>query len=164
LWRWLAMTNYFRLQVDNIARIMGLDIGDSRIGVALSDPLGIMASPHTIIKRDDEAAAIKKIAAIISEREVVKVIAGLPLNMDGSRGEQAQKTDVFIRALRRAVTVPVAYQDERLSTVTARELIREVRKTNRATRYDAAAAALILQSYLDEESRRKELPEEPGPP
>jgi putative Holliday junction resolvase len=150
--------------VNDIARIMGLDIGDSRIGVALSDPLGIMASPHSIINRDNEAAAIRKIAEIINEKEVVKVIAGLPLNMDGSRGKQAEKTEDFVKDLNREITIPVAYQDERLSTITARELIRGVRKTSRATRYDAAAAALILQGYLDEESRRNEPPEPAEPP
>ncbi len=142
-------------------RIMGLDIGDSRIGVALSDPLGIMASPHTIINRDDETAAIQEIVAIISEKEVVKVIAGLPLNMDGTRGTQAEKTDMFVRALSRHINIPVEYRDERLSTISARELIKEVRKTNRSTRYDAAAAALILQGYLDEAARLKEPPEGP---
>lgn len=140
---------------------MGLDIGDSRVGVALSDPLGIMASPLIIINRADEVAAIEKIVDIIREKEVEKVIAGLPLNMDGSRGKQAEKTASFIKSLSRHIIVPVEYQDERLSTVSARELIQEVRKTNRNTRYDAAAAALILQSYLDGVSRRREYPEDP---
>lgn len=140
---------------------MGLDIGDSRVGVALSDPLGIMASPFTIINRVDEATAIEKIVDIIHEKEVGKVIAGLPLNMDGSRGKQAEKTASFIKALNRHIIVPVEYQDERLSTVSARELIQGTRKTNRNTRYDAAAAALILQSYLDEVSPRRDQPEDP---
>jgi putative Holliday junction resolvase len=140
---------------------MGLDIGDSRIGVALSDPLGILASPLMIINRADEPAAIKKIVDIIREKKVVKVIAGLPLNMDGSRGNQAEKTTSFVATLSRYLTVPVEYRDERLSTINARELIQKVRKTNRATRYDAAAAALILQSYLDEAARRIDQPEEP---
>ena len=143
---------------------MGLDIGDSRVGVALSDPLGIMASPLIIINRADEPAAIAKIVDIIREKEVGKVIAGLPLNMDGSRGSQAEKTASFVKALSRHIIVPVEYQDERLSTVSARELIQGVRKTNRNTRYDAAAAALILQSYLDEVSRRKDYPEDPDLP
>ncbi|MGD0795568.1 MAG: Holliday junction resolvase RuvX, partial [Dehalococcoidales bacterium] len=124
-----------------IARIMGLDIGDSRIGVALSDPLGILASPLTIISRADEPAAIAKLVDIIREKEVVKVIAGLPLNMDGSRGNQAEKTDTFVTALGRYIQVPIEYRDERLSTINARELIQGVRKTYRGTRYDAAAAA-----------------------
>jgi putative Holliday junction resolvase len=147
--------------VVGIARIMGLDIGDSRIGVALSDPLGLLASPLTIISRADEPAAIAKLVDIIREKEIVKVIAGLPLNMDGSRGNQAEKTDIFVTALGRYIQVPIEYRDERLSTINARELIQGVRKTYRGTRYDAAAAALILQSYLDETSPRKGLPEEP---
>jgi putative Holliday junction resolvase len=140
---------------------MGLDIGDSRVGVALSDPLGIMASPLIIINREDEPAAIAKIVDIIREKEVGRVIAGLPLNMDGSRGKQAEKTATFVMELSRHITVPIEYQDERLSTVSARELIKGVRRTNRHTRYDAAAAALILQSYLDEAARASEIQEDP---
>jgi putative Holliday junction resolvase len=140
--------------VNDIARIMSLDIGDSRVGVAVSDPLGILATPLMIVNRSDEAAAIKQIVDIILEKEVVKVIAGLPLNMDGTRSEQAEKTAVFVAELKCHTDIPVEYQDERLSTVSARELIQKVRKTNRATRYDAAAAALILQSYLDESAQR----------
>jgi putative Holliday junction resolvase len=86
------------------------------------------------------------------------VLAGLPINMDGSLGLQAEKTKAFITELSRFINVPVEYRDERLSTVSARELIQEVRKTNRSTRYDAAAAALVLQSYLDEVSHRQESP------
>jgi putative Holliday junction resolvase len=143
---------------------MGLDIGDSRIGVALSDPLGILASPLMIIDRADEPAAIGKIVSIVREKGVAKVIAGLPLNMDGSRGQQVEKTATFVETLRVHLDVPIAYQDERLSTVSARELIQGVRKTGRDTRYDAAAAALILQGYLDEVARRKERPEDAGAP
>jgi putative Holliday junction resolvase len=140
---------------------MGLDIGDSRVGVALSDPLGIMASPLIIINREDDPAAIAKIVDIIREKEVGRVIAGLPLNMDGSRGKQADKTATFVTELSRHINVPIEYQDERLSTVSARELIQGVRRTNRHTRYDAAAAALILQSYLDEAARASEIQEDP---
>lgn len=143
---------------------MGLDVGDSRIGVALSDPLGIMATPFLIIDRSDEQQTIAKIAAIIAEKEVAMVIAGLPLNMDGSHGSQAEKTESFIAALAGHLQVPIEYRDERLSTVNARELIQSVRKTGRGTRYDAAAAALILQSYLDEAARRSGLPESPEQP
>jgi putative holliday junction resolvase len=143
---------------------MSLDIGDSRIGVAVSDPLGILATPLIIINRADETAAIEQIVDIIRKKEVGKVIAGLPLNMDGSRGNQAEKTDDFVRELRRHISVPVVYQDERLSTVSAKDLIQGVRKTNRKTRYDAAAAALILQSYLDESALRTDQPENPDLP
>jgi putative holliday junction resolvase len=146
--------------VIDIARIMSLDIGDSRIGVALSDPLGILATPLMIIDRINDESAIRKIVDIIISKEVSRVIAGLPLNMDSTRGEQAEKTDFFVIKLKSRTSIPVEYQDERLSTVSARELIRKVRKTNRATRYDAAAAALILQSYLDEAGQRTDRPEE----
>ncbi len=123
--------------------------------MALSDPLGILATPLTIIDRSDEIKAIKKIADVISRNDVGRVIAGLPLNMNGSSGIQADKTRAFVNLLGSYIRVPVEYRDERLSTVSARELIRGVRKTRRDTRYDAAAAALILQSYLDESSRQE---------
>jgi len=84
--------------------------------------------------------------------------------MDGSSGFQAEKTRFFIAELSRSIDVPVEYRDERLSTVSARDLIQGVRKTNRSTRYDAAAAALILQSYLDEISRKDSPPADFSPP
>jgi len=130
--------------------------------VAISDPLGILASPLAIVNRDDEQAAIEKIVNIVRQHEVGRVIAGLPLNMDGSMGEQAEKTMSFVAALGRHIEVPVEYRDERLSTVSAKELMRDVRKTKRDTRYDAAAAALILQSYLDETAGRR--PDNLAPP
>ncbi len=139
---------------------MGLDIGDSRIGVALSDPLGILATPFMIINRVNDESAVRNIVDIIINKEVSRVIAGLPLNMDSTRGEQAEKTDFFVMKLKSRTSIPVEYQDERLSTVSARELIKKVRKTNRATRYDAAAAALILQSYLDEAGQRIDRPQQ----
>lgn len=82
-------------------------------------------------------------------------MAGLPLNMDGSRGIQAEKTVTFVETLGRYIEIPVEYRDERLSTVTARELVQGIRKTGRETRYDAAAAALILQGYLDDVAGRR---------
>jgi putative Holliday junction resolvase len=135
-----------------------LDVGDSRIGLALSDPLGILATPLTIVDRADEPAAINKITDIIRKNAVGLVIAGLPLNMDGTSGPQAEKTKAFIARLSRFIDVPVEFRDERLSTVSARELIQTVRKTSRDTRYDAAAAALVLQGYLDEVSHQKTPP------
>lgn len=151
------------MEVD-ITRTLALDVGDSRIGLALSDPLGILASPLTIIERRDEQAAIDKIAGIVRKNEVGLVIAGLPLNMDGTSGLQAEKTRVFVSELSRFIDVPVEYRDERLSTVSARELIQAVRKTSRDTRYDAAAAALILQGYLDEVSGQQVPPADFPPP
>ena len=138
---------------EGITRTLGLDIGDSRIGVALSDPLGILATPLTIIKRDDDQTAVEEIVTVIRENDVGLVIAGLPLNMNGSEGPQAGKTRSFVTELRNSLKVPIEYRDERLSTVSARELLQGVRKTDNDTRYDAMAAAVILQGYLDREKR-----------
>jgi putative Holliday junction resolvase len=145
----------------DITRVMGLDIGDSRIGVALSDPLRVMATPLTIIKRTEDITAINKIIDIVREKGVGLIIAGMPLNMDGTTGHQADKTRYFIAALGSQIDIPIKYRDERLSTVTAREMLGETRKTGRDTRYDAAAAAIILQSYLNESAPDTVLPEPP---
>jgi len=132
-------------------RILGLDIGDRRIGVALSDPQGILASPLTIIERSDEQAGIKAIVDIVTQKEVGRIIVGLPLSMDGSIGEQAKKVEVFIRELSDHTEVPIEFRDERLTTLSAKRLMRDVRKSQKM-KDDAVAAALILQSYLDEVS------------
>jgi len=131
-------------------RILGLDVGDIRIGVALSDPQGILASPLTIINREDESVAFKAIVDVVRQNQVGRIIIGLPLSMDGSLGKQAEKVKDFVVELCRHTEVPVELRDERLSTVEAKRMVQEVRKTSRKTRYDAMAAALILQWYLDE--------------
>ena len=130
-------------------RSMGLDVGDKRIGVALSDPEGILASPHTIIYRNDTKVAIQDIIKIINENQVGHVIVGLPLAMDGSISRQAEKVTAFTEELSSYTETPIDFRDERLSTVSAKRMMQEVRKVGRA-RHDAIAAALILQIYLDE--------------
>jgi len=134
-------------------RCLGLDIGDRWIGVALSDPLGKLASPLTIIRRQDELADLEAIVGIISQHGVNLVIVGLPRSMDGSLGMQAEKVEAFTRQLRCKTKVPVEFRDERLTTVSAKRLMRESsnKKTKRKTRDDAVAAALILQGFLDED-------------
>ena len=133
-------------------RSLGLDIGDKRIGVALSDPGGILASPLTVINRGDESRDIEAIVDIIRQKQVGRVIVGLPLSMDGSLGKQAEKVKAFTQRLCEQTQVPVEYRDERLTTVLAERLMRAAgnKKTGRKARDDAQAAALILQGYLDE--------------
>ena len=133
-------------------RSLGLDIGDKRIGVALSDPQGILASPLTIINCRDETTDIKAITDIISQHQVEQIIVGLPRSMNGSLGKQAEKVKVFTRKLCNHTDVPVEFRDERLTTVSARRLMQAARtkKTKRKIRDDAVAAAIILQGYLDE--------------
>ena len=117
--------------------------------MALSDPLGILATPLTIITRTDEEADVKNIIAIIQNNQVGRIIAGLPLSMDGSLSAQAEKVKSFVAVLCRHSHVPLVFRDERLSTVAAKRTVRDVRKTSKGARYDAVAAALVLQGYLD---------------
>jgi putative Holliday junction resolvase len=131
-------------------RSLGLDIGDKRIGVALSDPDGILASPLTIINRSDESLDIEAIIDIIKSQEVGRVIVGLPYSLDGSLGEQAEKVKAFTQKLASRIQVPLEYRDERLTTVMAERLGRAGGKKRGKTGDDAQAAALILQGYLDE--------------
>ncbi len=133
-------------------RSLGLDIGDKRIGVALSDSQGILASPFTIINRKDERLDIEAITGIISQKQVEQIIVGLPRSMDGSIGKQAEKVKAFTQKLCEHTDLPVQFRDERLTTVSAKRLRQAVnrKKTREKVRYDAIAAALILQGYLDE--------------
>ena len=134
-------------------RSLGLDIGDRRIGVALSDPEGILASPFTIINRSkDERLDIEAIINIINQQQVRQIIVGLPRSMNGSIGRQAEKVEAFVQQLCSYTEVPVEFRDERLTTVSAKRLKQagNSQKTRKKVRYDDIAAALILQGYLDE--------------
>ncbi len=135
-----------------ITRSLGLDIGDKRIGVALSDPMAVLASPLTIINRQDDLADPEAITGIINQYSVERVIVGLPRSMDGSIGKQAEKVLAFTRKLRQHTKVPVEFRDERLTTVSARRLMRAsyTKRARKESRDDAIAAAIILQAYLDE--------------
>jgi putative Holliday junction resolvase len=135
-------------------RTLSLDIGDKRIGVALSDPTGILATPLTILNRSDDTPEIEAITEIISQHEVSQVVVGLPRSMDGSIGKQAEKVKTFTQKLCNRIEVPIKFRDERLTTVSARRLMQSnnTRKTRvKVIHDDAIAAAIILQSYLDEE-------------
>ena len=135
-----------------MSRIIGLDMGDRRIGVAMSDPTGILASPLSIIERTSDGQAVDAILKVVNEWGVERIIVGLPRSMDGHIGPQAEKVQVFTEMLRQRTAVPIEYRDERLTTVTAMRLKQEAstRRLDRKTRYDAMAAAIILQEYLDE--------------
>ncbi len=134
-------------------RILALDVGDRRIGLAINDALGMLASPLVIIEYHDRAAACHEIDVIAREKEAQKIIVGLPLSMSGEDSEQTAKTREFADVLAEIVSVPVVFCDERLSTVTAANLASEATTKRRKAkqRLDAMAAAVILQSYLDGE-------------
>jgi len=121
--------------------------------VALSDPRGVLASPLTIVSRQDEATDVAAISSIINQNDVERVIVGLPLSMDGSLGRQAEKVKAFTQRLGEHIEVPVEFRDERLTTVAAKRLRQTTRgkkSRKKAGHDDAIAAALILQGYLDE--------------
>ncbi|MFC1924134.1 Holliday junction resolvase RuvX [Chloroflexota bacterium] len=132
-------------------RVLGLDIGDKRIGVAMSDPTGILANPLTQINRTGTEVAIKAILEVVRQYEVERIIAGLPYSIDGSMGPQAQKVESFLKKLSERLDIPIETWDESYTTVAAECKMVEagVRKDSRKKQIDAAAAAIILQEYLD---------------
>ena len=134
-------------------RILALDVGDRRIGVAVSDPTGLLARPLTIIKRKDIASDISALCQLVNDQEASKVIIGLPLSLDGRVGSQAEKVKSFVEKLTASLFIPVETRDERFSTAIVRERRLEsgLKKKKRQAPDDAQAAAVILQGYLDED-------------
>ena len=131
-------------------RILGLDLGDVRIGVAISDPGRHVAVPMGTV-HTGAPADLKAIAKLVREHEVTLVVVGHPLKMTGAPGTRAHHAEEFVAALRQVLRVPVVLQDERLSTVEADRALREAGAGGRDRRraVDRSAAAVILQSYLD---------------
>jgi putative Holliday junction resolvase len=132
-------------------RILALDVGEKRIGMAISDPSGIIAQAAGVIIRRSKRQVIAEIRTRVAEYDAARIVVGLPLRMDGAEGEAAASVRKFVDDLRRAVTVTVDVQDERLSTAEAdRAMIAGgVRRLRRRASRDAVAAALFLQTYLD---------------
>ena len=132
-------------------RILALDIGDRRIGVAISDELGITAHGRPTLKRLTVERDIERIKKLIEEDQVGQIIIGLPLHMDGRESRQSQKISRFADQIREALTVPVVLWDERLTSFAAEEHLREMGLNwrKRRERVDQMAAVFILQSYLD---------------
>ena len=129
--------------------VLGIDFGRSRIGVAISDELRLLAHPLETIPAGKKAA--KRIAEIVREREIDHVVVGLPRNMDGTFGAAASEAQKFVQELRALVPGEITTWDERLTTVAAHRALREAGKKTRATRgyVDQVAAQMILQGYLD---------------
>ncbi|MBS3943199.1 MAG: Holliday junction resolvase RuvX [Dethiobacter sp.] len=131
-------------------RVLGLDIGHKRIGVAVSDPLGITAQGLTVVVYENETKAVQALHEICLDYAVERVVAGLPLNMDGSRGEAVRFVEKITGKLNKLSGLPVSLVDERLSSKAAeRTLISGgVRRRQRKTVQDMLAAVIILESYL----------------
>lgn len=139
-------------------RIVCLDIGDVRIGVAVSDPSGMIATPVEVIRRIGWGPDTKKIKAICDYYNTNRILSGLPLNMDGSEGFQARKVRDFCTQLEKA-GLHVIFQDERLSTVTAEDALIEggMSRSERRQTVDKIAASVILQQWLDSHKQQEEI-------
>lgn len=164
----------------HMARLMALDVGEVRIGVAISDATGFLASPYTTLHVSrDEAKTWEAIRRLIGETEVEGLVIGLPISLDGQIHAQAERVQAFARRLQQQVSIPLTFWDERLSTVEAQRLLSEReqeeqgmygrrggggrnrgrssvpgRGRRKHQEIDALAAAVILQEYLDHQSSR----------
>lgn len=133
-----------------MGRVLALDVGDVRIGVAVSDPLGMIAQPLEVYRRVGYGPDSRYVQALCQQYQADTVLLGLPLNMDGTRGPQAQKAMAFGQVLQQA-GLNVTYQDERLTTVTAERALLEdnMSRSGRRQTVDKVAAAVILESWLN---------------
>lgn len=132
-------------------KIMALDVGDARIGIAYTDALELSVNPlESYVRKNTENDYIH-IAKLIKDYRIERVVVGLPLNMDGTEGDRVEKTKVFADTLRNYTDVQIVWQDERLTTVTAERLLIEqgMRREKRKTVIDKVAAMVILSSYLE---------------
>lgn len=139
-------------------RILALDMGERRVGIAVSDPTGTIARPLRTLVRGSREEDFAAITALVAEHDVELVVVGQPLCLDGTEGPQARRVARYAEALAARLPVPVVAWDERFTTVAAEEILRQNRrKKKRQARtrgeVDSIAAAVILQSYLDSVSR-----------
>lgn len=132
-------------------RIMAIDYGDARTGIAFCDKNQMLASPYTVIKESYQPKLVKAILDIVEKEKPEKIVIGLPRNMDGSYGYRCDECKALGAELKKAVDIPVDYQDERLTTVMAHNVLSQnnVRGAKRKNSVDAVSAVMILQSYID---------------
>lgn len=132
-------------------RIMGIDVGEKRIGIALSDPLKIVAGGHSVLERSSLSKDLEHIKQLCSINEVELIVKGLPRNMNGSIGPKAIEIQEFAQALQEYTGVGIAFVDERLSTVAAERVLlqADMSRSKRKKVIDKLAAVNILQNYLD---------------
>lgn len=131
-------------------RYMGIDFGDARVGIALSDPLGMLAQRYTTLTNTGGKKLFEQITAIIEEKQVSHIVVGLPKNMDATEGFRADATYAFAERLKTYTNVPISFWDERLTTVAAHGYLNEldVRGKKRKETVDAVSAELILEGFM----------------
>ena len=132
-------------------RVLGIDHGEKRMGIAISDELGTLATPLEFIAAEPFGPFLQRLKELIASYEVELIVVGMPRNMDGTYGPAALKVTAFIAVLKNALTIPIKSWDERLTTVQATRMLREAghKSKNQKKKVDQSAAALLLQSYLD---------------
>lgn len=137
-------------------RILGLDYGDRRIGVAISDAFGWTAQGIEVIERRSEADDFRRISELVNAHEVTEIVVGLPKNMNGTIGSRGEICMAFAQSLQTELDLPVHLWDERLSTVSAQRILidADVSRKKRKQVVDKMAATLILQNFLDSKSKR----------
>ena len=133
--------------------LLGLDIGDIRIGVALSDELGVAAHPLCTLTRKNRKVDLIAISDLVSIHKVERVIIGLPISLDGSIGPQAEKIQKFAKRLAHVIDIPIEFQDERFTTAEAEEILRSLNKDTEEQKalIDEVAAVIILTDYLNQD-------------
>lgn len=136
-------------------RVLGLDVGERRIGIALSDSLGITAQRLPVLERRSAADDLTALKALVTAHDVRLIVMGLPLTMQGDRGPSAKRVEAFAQRLQRVAHVPVQLLDERLTTKQGERILlaMDVSRRKRKQRIDTIAAQLILQQYLDAQRR-----------
>ena len=134
-----------------MSRVIAIDFGDRRIGIALSDPMRIIASPHDVIDRKITPDYLFELNKIITQNDVKEIIVGVPLNMKGEQTPQTKKTNNFVNELKDNFTIPIILVDERLSSISAKKILREkgVKSGHNKGEVDKIAASMILQEFLD---------------
>ena len=132
-------------------RVLALDHGTKRVGLAISDEMGMIAQPLTFLPAEPIAELVEGLKKVVSEKNVELILVGIPRNMDGSYGPAAEKARKFVEQLKAAFTVPIRTWDERLTSVQANKAMIQggLRREERKLKADQTAAAILLQSYLD---------------
>jgi len=135
-------------------RVLAIDHGTKRMGIALSDPMGLIALPLEFIPAEPFAAFLDRLKVLLREKEVEMILVGMPRNMDGSYGPAAAKVREFTAVLKENIVIPIRLWDERLTSAQANRLLiqADVRRQDRKQKVDKAAAAILLQSFLDSRS------------
>jgi len=140
-----------RVKYPDFMRVLAIDHGTKRMGIAISDELGMIAQPLEFIPAEPFAGFVKRFKEIIQEKQVELILVGMPRNMNGSYGPAALKVQQFVAMLNDAVTIPIQTLDERLTSVQAHRFLTEAEVSGRQRKgkVDKSAAAVLLQSYLD---------------